>query len=300
MVGELQEELREWEDWWGEEEPLPQQQEVAGQQPANAELLQPTTPQQPQIMLRGQVPAQFLPPATLPCTDAVMPPQPAVQSQGVGVQQEQAQQAAGQIPAPAPQLAPMAPHSQAPHSQVAQPVIQRTLGQTSAYISPLPTVSQAPPATAGPWSRTREVYRNAAAASNPHVDPFSIPMSAGVSEASAGPTTNQMQWASGSAAGSLAGYSLAGACPAVGVPPPQMTTPITPAPAALSPAPEAAISKLKSSLPKLNIKGGDPTTITRVINEWLQKTAIALNTWSLQASTFWNQAVQVARQQHAA
>ena len=48
------------------------------------------------------------------------------------------------------------------------------------------------------------------------VDPFSIPMSAGVSEASAGPAANQMQWASGSAAGSLAGYSQAGAFPAVG------------------------------------------------------------------------------------
>ena len=68
-----------------------------------------------------------------------------MQNQGVGVQQEQAQQqAAGQIPAPAPQLAPMTPHS-----QVTQPVIPRTLGQTSAYISPLPTVSQAPTATAG-------------------------------------------------------------------------------------------------------------------------------------------------------
>ena len=227
------------------------------------------------------MPAQFLPPATLPCIDAVMPPQLVVQNQGVGAQQEQAQQqAAGQIPTPASQLAPMTPHS-----QVTQPVMQRTLGQPGACVSSLPTVSQAPPATGGPWSRTREVYRNAAAASTPQVDPFSIPRSAGVSEASAGPTANQMQWASGSAAGSLAGYSQA---------PPQMTTPITPAPATLSSAPEATISKLKSSLPKLGIKGGDPTTITRIINKWLQKTAIALNTWSLQASTFWNQAVQVA------
>ena len=61
---------------------------------------------------------------------------------------------------------------------------------------------------------------------------------------------------------------------------------------------EQPISKNKSPLPKLNIKGGDPTTLTRVINEWIQKTAIALNTWSLGASNFWNQSVNSARQQH--
>ena len=61
---------------------------------------------------------------------------------------------------------------------------------------------------------------------------------------------------------------------------------------------EQPISKNKSPLPKLNIKGGDPTTLTRVINEWIQKTAIALNTWSIEASNFWNQSVNSARQQH--
>ena len=64
------------------------------------------------------------------------------------------------------------------------------------------------------------------------------------------------------------------------------------------PRTEQPISKNKSPLPKLNVKGGDPTTLTRVINEWLQKTAIALNTWSLEASNFWNQSVNSARQQH--
>ena len=61
---------------------------------------------------------------------------------------------------------------------------------------------------------------------------------------------------------------------------------------------EQSISKNKSPLPKLNIKGGDPTTLTGIINEWIQKTAIALNTWSLEASYFWNQSVNPARQQH--
>ena len=60
---------------------------------------------------------------------------------------------------------------------------------------------------------------------------------------------------------------------------------------------EQPISKNKSPLPKLTIKGGDPTTLTRVINEWVQKTAIALNTWSLEASQFWTQSVNSARDQ---
>ena len=60
---------------------------------------------------------------------------------------------------------------------------------------------------------------------------------------------------------------------------------------------EQPISKNKSTLPKLNVKGGDPTTLTRIINEWIQKTAIALNAWSLEASNFWNQSVNSARQQ---
>ena len=42
---------------------------------------------------------------------------------------------------------------------------------------------------------------------------------------------------------------------------------------------------------KAQYKGGDPTTLTRVINEWIQKTSIALNTWSLEASQFWTQSV---------
>ena len=170
-------------------------------------------------------------------------------------------------------------------SQVTQPVVQRVMGQPGALTSPLPAGSQAPTTTAGAWTRTREAYQNPIAASSPLVDPFSTPMSAGVGGASAGPTQGQMQWASGSVAGSISGYPMAGACPAVGVAQPQMTNPVTPTLVNLSAAPEAAISKLKSSLSKLKLKGGDPTTIIRVINEWLEKTAIASNTWSPQAST---------------
>ena len=46
------------------------------------------------------------------------------------------------------------------------------------------------------------------------------------------------------------------------------------------------------------IKGGGATTLTRVINEWVQKTTISLNTWSQSAATFWAQVVGTARQRH--
>ena len=54
----------------------------------------------------------------------------------------------------------------------------------------------------------------------------------------------------------------------------------------------------KLSLPKLLIKAGDATTLTRTINEWLQKTTLALNTWSFSAVQLWRQAVNTARPAH--
>ena len=63
------------------------------------------------------------------------------------------------------------------------------------------------------------------------------------------------------------------ACPAqaVGGPTLQPQVPLS------TSTPEELISQNKSSLPKqlkLNVKGGDATTVTRTINEWVQKTAM--------------------------
>ena len=136
-----------------------------------------------------------------------------------------------------------------------------------------------------------------------------LPASAGVSEPSLYQHSNAppyYQWAAGSTAGASTSMShadtqehfrqwLSGAPGAPdgsgGIGSQPNTQPPT------QPRMEQPISKNKSPLPKLNIKGGDPTTLTRVINEWIQKTAIALNTWSLEASNFWNQSVNSARQQ---
>ena len=54
----------------------------------------------------------------------------------------------------------------------------------------------------------------------------------------------------------------------------------------------------KSPLPKLVIKGGDATSVTRTVHEWLQKTAMALNTWSSSAIQLWHHAVSLAKGAH--
>ena len=54
----------------------------------------------------------------------------------------------------------------------------------------------------------------------------------------------------------------------------------------------------KSALPKLQIKGGGATSITRTIHEWLQRTSIALNTWRASAVQLWHNAVALAKGAH--
>ena len=55
----------------------------------------------------------------------------------------------------------------------------------------------------------------------------------------------------------------------------------------------------KTALPKLAVKAADSTTVTRTVHEWLQKTAMALNTWSASAVQLWHHAVSVAKAAHA-
>ena len=46
------------------------------------------------------------------------------------------------------------------------------------------------------------------------------------------------------------------------------------------------------------MKGGDATVVTRTVNEWVQKTSLALSAWSPSAVQNWHQAVTSARAAH--
>ena len=163
----------------------------------------------------------------------------------------------------------------------------------------------APPVPSGAWASTPQTYRQTCT-----INTNAIPLSAGVSEASAGqmtvdtPALTQQQWAgNASMAGSLTQSTPAGcACPAVMQPAGLLgqmpMTPTAPATLTVSLPGEQQISKNRSSLPKFSIKGGDVTTVARLINEWVQKTAIALNTWLIQAVNFWRAAVNATRLEH--
>ena len=153
-------------------------------------------------------------------------------------------------------------------SQVAAPNATLTLGQ--------PTLLQNISSRA-PWSTTREML------SQPQYQPSVF----GHSVAANSEAGVSMAASSHMGAPSVMGMAF----PAMGVPQPQPQTPI-----AMRPTDE--IHRDKAPLPKLVIKSGDPTTMTRIINEWLQKTAMALNTWSSAAVQLWHAAVSVARGAH--
>ena len=44
-----------------------------------------------------------------------------------------------------------------------------------------------------------------------------------------------------------------------------------------TPADDFSLKREKSALPELQVKGGDSASVTRTINEWLQKTALSLS-----------------------
>ena len=140
-----------------------------------------------------------------------------------------------------------------------------------------PPPPQPPLGGGSAWSYVRQMYR-----SSPHaaqaVEMQPLPTSAGVSEPSLHQHSQappRYQWAAGSTAGASTSLSHAGAFPAVAV------NTGSGAPAApdgsggigsqpnsqqpTQPRAEQPISKNKSPLPKLNIRGGDPTTLTRII-----------------------------------
>ena len=158
----------------------------------------------------------------------------------------------------------------------------------SGLMSPLtihqPFPSMATGDTRGPWSTTRDRIQQQQLQHHPGTT-----ISSGVpgSEPSLGPLSG------GASAGvpSISPTSVTGmAYLAVAVAQPHLVSPTE--------MPKDDFKREKLSLPKLSIKAGDATTLTRTINEWLQKTTLALNTWSFSAVQLWHQAVNTARQAH--
>ena len=148
-------------------------------------------------------------------------------------------------------------------------------------------MTSAPPSPfAGPWAAIREKLQS----SNPVMDYHSCPGSGRISDASTLPTHPPpgMGYAT-----PMPSTPLAYACPAMGT-----TGSSQQIGAQQGRITSDEVRKDRSPLPKLVIKGGDATTLTRVINEWIQKTTISLNTWSQSAATFWAQVVGMARQRH--
>ena len=150
--------------------------------------------------------------------------------------------------------------------------------------TPVPNPST--PISGGPWASTRERERLQRPIGT---DQRSCPTSTGVSDTSTIPMHRT----------------------GMPAPPPGIHSPspsVCACPAIHQPSPQSGhgsgggkvdeVRRDRSPLPKLNIKGGDATSLTRQINEWLQKTTIILNTWSVNAANFSAQAVGIARQQH--
>ena len=141
----------------------------------------------------------------------------------------------------------------------------------------------------GPWDFTRQRYQPTTQATAPLQPPGISVASTGVpsvAAASMGPASSH----------AMAYPAMAPMTPLGAFQPQQPVGLINPLGQPLPTADE--FKTQKSPLPKLQMKGGDATVVTRTINEWLQKTALALNTWSSSAVQHWHQAVTSARAAH--
>ena len=260
---EASEKLEQWDLWWQEASTQAREAETTVRHPEGlttiAEEERRPQPVTPFAQSQPTIPQEFLPPP--------LPPKFAHKNFPGRANESDESSHTDMDPQALPTFAPTAPPSVPKHIPTAM---------TSAPPSPF----------AGPWAATREKLQS----SNPVMDYHSCPGSGGISDASTLPMHPPpgMGYAT-----PMPSTPFAYACPAmgttgssqqIGAPQGRMTS--------------DEVRKDRSPLPKLVIKGGDATTLTRVINEWIQKTTISLNTWSQSAATFWAQVVGMARQRH--
>ena len=257
-------ELEEWDEWYASHYPPEgvREQELLEEPPQVC----PSTPP----VVQSTIPSEFLPP---PRPRSFAEPRARAEEGGMD----------------APRVAPGQPSSSA--FPTFAPTTPQQLMQPSMVTSAAGTPSPSTPGN--PWASTRERLQMPLG-----MDVHSCPTSAGISDASTlpmqRPPINPPGLASQPSAPSI--Y----ACPAMGQSGyPQQSHP--PQPGMHNSGgrtPQDEVRKDRSPIPKLAIKGGDSTSLTRQMNEWIQKTTIALNTWSQAAASFWVQVVNLARQQH--
>ena len=261
---EASEKLEQWDLWWQESSMNAREAENSGTYPEGlttiAEEERQPQPVTPIVQSQPTIPQEFWPPP--------LPPKFAPKNFPERAHRSEESSHTGMDSQAVPTFAaPTTPPSAHKHTATAM---------TSAPPSPF----------AGPWAATREKLQS----SNPVMDYHSCPGSGGISDASTLPMHPPpgMGYAT-----PMPSTPFAYACPAMG----------TTGSSQQIGAPQGRMTgdevrKDRSPLPKLVIKGGDATTLTRVINEWIQKTTISLNTWSQSAATFWAQVVGMARQRH--
>ena len=261
------EKLEQWENWWNRDaqvaEPIDRQEPVDRQLEVLRPIIEEERQQQPMtpnVMAPPTIPQEFLPPP--------LPPKFAHKNFPKRANESDESSHTGMDPQAVPTFAaPTTPPSAPKHIP--------------------PAMTSAPPSPfAGPWAATREKLQS----SNPVMDYHSCPGSGGISDASTLPMHPPpgMGYAT-----PMPSTPFAYACPAMGT-----TSSSQQTGAQQGRITSDEVRKDRSPLPKLVIKGGDATTLTRVINEWIQKTTISLNTWSQSAATFWAQVVGMARQRH--
>ena len=322
---ESQQELQTWTDWYGDlpEAETSEQQEdlhpIAGEQSASLPAISEVpgaSPLTPPVVQHPTLQSRHLPPANLPFSDISARIAAETQrAEEVSQEQEEARRVLQQAELSASQT--QLERERESELQQARRTLQlleeNQVGSGAPSFTPtltsppqgftshLTPSSHPVPATPanlrGPWAATRERLQqtsvNAQAISSPCL---SVPSSSGLP-------------------------SLSGACSIPGVACPVFASPTpVPTPATpyqglphlqmpLQPPPQQPTTRQqdegkidfkreKSALPKLQIKGGDATSITRTIHEWLQRTSLTLNTWSASAVQLWHNAVAVAKAAH--
>ena len=306
-----QQELWEWEDYYQGQnqapDPFAETNELfasLNEQDASANKpLPPPAPLTPAVLQAPQLQAQHLPPQALPFTRQAREAQARaseLEQELPAAEQEELQAEAASATQQweshrdaelreALERIQLLEASQQARVEGTAPTLPTTrpypIGQTTGLTIGQPVTALPAATNRGPWATTRDRYQQQA------MPLPQTPLMTGVS-------TGVPSAVPPSGVASTHGAAL----PAMMVPNPSTPLGAFPGQPPLQNSPQLPADEYfkreKSPLPKLTIKGGDATSITRTVHEWLQKTAMAVNTWSTSAIQLWHHAVSVAKAAH--